>query len=99
MDYIFFEDNYEFPKGLKKNIYDKYFSYYGELSAFNKNNYSYIYEKNDKENTNENYKKWNEYLREENNKNGLKIIHKCLNSLEKYFDDKNLNENLITEKV
>ena len=92
-DYIFFEDNFMYEReNIYINIYDKFISYYGGLTALNQNNYSYIYEYNYNNVSNENIK-WTEYIKEEYKTNGLKILHKAINSLDKFFGDKTPNKN------
>ena len=97
LDYIFFEDNFMYEDdNIYMDIYDKFISYYGELTALNKNNYSYIYEYNYNKISNKNIK-WTEYIKEEYKTNGLKILHKAVNSLDKFFGDKTPNKNVEKE--
>lgn len=86
LDYIFFENIFTYePKNNEINsIYDKYELYYGGLTVFHNDNYSYIYDyKNHQNETNLNndYKKWNQYIREESKNEGLKMLFKLVDNM------------------
>ena len=87
LDYINFEKVFKFEKtdylNINKayNIYEKYVYYYDGLSAFNNDNYSYITETKWLRTYDEEYEKWNKYLRDEYITHGLKIIYYLIESM------------------
>ena len=88
-DYLNFKDIYLFTEDNKiKNLYEKYISFYGELSIFNDDNYRYIYETKDDDNSIKEYEKWNQYIKEEYKSNGLKILHKALDDIDNIIENK-----------
>ena len=97
LDYIFFEDNFMYNREINyRLLYEKFISYYGGLSALNKNNYSYIYEYDYNKIPNESIE-WTEYIKKEYKSNRLKLLHKAINSLDKFFVDKTSNKNIKEE--
>ena len=92
LDFIYFENTYLYyppntiniSKNKNDGIFGKYKSYYGKLSVNNNDNYAYIneYKKdNEKNRYGDIYDKWNKYIKEEYENEGLKILY---NSFEKY---------------
>jgi len=85
LDYLYFEnafayesENIENKENKDKSIYDKYISHYGKLSVNNNDNYSYIIEYNWIKNNNEEYKLWNEFIKNEYENDGLDILFELL---------------------
>ena len=84
LDYIFFKNSFiidETNLQNNDNIFDRYISYYGGLSTYNTDNYSYIYEYNYKSNNLSEYNDWNEYIQKEYKKEELNIFYQVLDGM------------------
>ena len=84
LDYVYFYKTFLYDDKKKENkgenIYNKYTTYYDGLSIFknNNNNYSYINEYRLKNIYDEDNKKWNKYIKEEYENEGLGILFNLL---------------------
>ena len=83
LDYFYFENIFVCEREKRrqnedKSIYGKYISYYDKLSVFNNDNYSYINEYKWENRYDEEYEKWNKYIKEEYENEGLNIFYNLL---------------------
>ena len=108
LDYIYFENNfiYSIPQNEEfnkdKSIFDKYISYYGRLSIFLNNNYSYIYEYEGEINDSkysEIYKEWNKYIKSEYKNEGLKILYNLSDRMNLKKEDGIINNRIYEIKL
>ena len=108
LDYIYFENNFIYiphndMSNEDKSIFDKYISYYGRLSIYHNNNYSYIYEyKEEKQyenNYSEIYKEWNKYIKKEYKNEGLKILYNLSDRMNFKKEDGIINNQIYEIKI
>ena len=85
-DYIYFLKTFIYDeKQLQNdddNIYNKYMYYYDSLSVFKNNNYSYINEYKWGKIYDEENKKWNKYVKEEYEDEGLEMLFNLLERMD-----------------